>query len=114
MSKNTIRKFWPQEDRYLFDCNLCPRSEGWKQYDTDQDAPYFGIWIHPEEFKVVTYAEGDVTIEEYSDRESFREGIQKMNEFYGSPPPAAVAIAEDGTKTELYDKEAAHGRDIPG
>ena len=30
--------------------------------DTDQDAWYFGVWVHPITRRVVTYAEGDVTI----------------------------------------------------
>ena len=47
-------------DRYRFDFNLCLPFNGWKQYDTDQDAWYFGCWVNVIELSVVSYVEGDV------------------------------------------------------
>lgn len=44
--------------RYHYDDRLTA-SDGWQQYDTDQDAYYFGIWINPVKRETFTYAEGD-------------------------------------------------------
>ena len=42
----TLHTFIPEGDRYQFDFNLCSGARGWTQFDTDQDAWYFGIWVH--------------------------------------------------------------------
>jgi len=42
------RSFEGDIDRYKFDFGLCSYSKGWIQFDTDQDAWYFGVWIHKE------------------------------------------------------------------
>ena len=44
-------RFWDKgtfhdTDRYAFDFNLCEVKNGWRQYDTGNDAWYFGIWVH--------------------------------------------------------------------
>jgi len=73
----------------------------WDQYDTDQDAWYFGVWINNKTRQVLSYAEGDVTLVTCSTEESYRAEIAMMNEFYGEPPPYAVAIdVENGEVTE--------------
>ena len=51
-------------DRYVFDFKHCSPSKGYSQADTDQDASYYGHWANPFDFKLVSYVEGDVTIEE--------------------------------------------------
>lgn len=40
---NTIFRSFHPADRYQFDFNLCSKKKGWKQYDTSQDAWYFGV-----------------------------------------------------------------------
>lgn len=79
------------EDRYRFDFELCKASDGWQQYDTCQDAWYFGVWVHIEKREIWTYAEGDVTIVKCPDDEHLRAELASMAEFYGDPPPAMVA-----------------------
>lgn len=44
-------------DRYYYDRTLL--AQGWQQYDTEEDAWYFGIWIHTEKLEAFTYTEGD-------------------------------------------------------
>jgi len=92
-------------DRYYFDFHKCTKKDGWIQYDTSQDAHYFGIWVHPKKMEIVTYAEGDVSVVKCKDKESFKAEIKYMNEFYGNPPPAFTAISEKGI-IEYYDNEA--------
>jgi hypothetical protein len=89
--------------RYLYDSKICPASEGWKQYDTSQDAWYFGVWVNVADRKIMTYCEGDESLVECPTVESFRAELENMAEFYGDPPPAFVVIAE-GTMTNYYDE----------
>jgi len=65
------------ENRYAFDFDLCSVSKGWAQIDTTQDAAYFGTWAHPEQFKIVSYCEGDTTIETAGTLEEFKQILFK-------------------------------------
>lgn len=58
----TIRDFEPA-DRYVYDMGRCSCKKGFAQIDTSQDASYFGMWANPFKLAVLTYAEGDVTLQ---------------------------------------------------
>ena len=88
------------ESRYHFDTGRCA---DWNQYDTSQDAWYFGIWVDVSGRTILTYAEGDVTVVECPTVESFAAELSHMAEFYGDPPPAFVGIDSDGTVTHYFD-----------
>ena len=91
--------------RYLFDTKLCNSEDGWKQYDTEQDAWYFGVWVHIERRLIVTYAEGDVSVVYCLTTEALKNELKSMEDFYGSPPPAfRVYDIEAQTKTLVYDE----------
>jgi hypothetical protein len=96
--------FW-SGDRYYFD-QACPPKDGWIQYDTSQDAWYFGSWVNVKERKTVTYCEGDIYIVTCPTIESFKAELADMQRVYGDPPPMAVAFDADGTKTVYYDENA--------
>ncbi len=76
--------------RYFYDLALLPR--GWKQYDTTQDASYFGVWIHQQKMEVMTYAEGDRSLVQCQTLEAFKAELAEMEKFYGPVPPAFVGI----------------------
>jgi len=101
----------PFRERYEYDFKRCKSADGWKQYDTQQDASYFGVWVHPERRVIVTFAEGDETTVTCPTQESFEAEIREMNEFYGAPPAFAVSIGLDGSVVKHYDSEAAFGRE---
>ena len=102
---NTIFRSFHHTDRYQFDFNLCTSKKGWKQFDTNQDAWYFGVWVHPEKRVILTYAEGDVTIVKCPTEESYHAELKDMAEFYGPPPPAAISFDyPSGKRTDYYDK----------
>jgi hypothetical protein len=50
-------------DRYVFDFGRCSYKNGFAQIDTAQDASYFGNWCSPTERVIVSYVEGDVTVQ---------------------------------------------------
>ncbi len=98
------RSFLLQADRYLFDFQVCSSAKGWKQFDTKQDASYFGIWVHSGTRRIVTFAEGDLSTVTCPTVESFQAELASMATFYGPPPPAAIRYDADGTRTEYYDE----------
>ena len=98
------RGFISNGDRYGFDFNYCSSKKGWQQFDTQQDAWYFGIWVHPEKREILTYAEGDITRVVCPTEKSFKAELKTMARFYGSPPPAFTVISQDGKVTEYYDE----------
>ena len=93
-------------ERYFYDFGACTRDKGWAQYDTTQDASYFGVWVNIEQRAVFTFAEGDISLVLCPTRKSFKAELEHMAFFYGEPPPAFMAYSEnDGvvTRTEVYD-----------
>ena len=100
---STLRRtFHPMTERYAFDGCHCRPGDGWEQYDTDQDASYFGVWVRLATRETVTYAEGDITHVQAPDVETFRAELAAMAEFYGDPPPWAKAIDTDTGQVTHY------------
>lgn len=95
-----VRSFDGVQSRYFYDDKLL--KEGWKQYDTTQDASYFGVWVNVGDRKVLTYCEGDTTVVTCPTVELFQAELDSLAEFYGDPPPAFTVIS-DGKITEIYD-----------
>lgn len=95
-------RFFPSE-RYSVDFadNFC--SEGWLQFDTDQDAHYFGVWLNPRLRVSLSYAEGDWTLVECPTRDSYLAEVQHMIEFYGEGQVATV-IGAEGVVTVSQDR----------
>ena len=109
-----IRGFIGDCERYLFDFELCKPSDGWLQFDTDQDAWYFGVWVHPERREIVTYAEGDVERVQCPDVNSYTAEIRYMCSFYGTTPEFIAIDPEKGTRTEYYQDRNKFLPDTPG
>lgn len=86
--------------RYPYDERLC--EAGWQQYDTDQDASYFGIWVNLQERKVMNYIEGDRILVECDTEDALRAELADMEKFYGEVPPAFISYSADGQRTEFY------------
>lgn len=87
-------------DRYLFDFKVCTPANGWEQWDTEQDAWYFGVWIHRESRQIVTYCEGDLTVVRCPTLETFRAEVADAERVYGNAPVIARAIGTDGSVTD--------------
>jgi hypothetical protein len=87
--------------RYYYDFNLT--AQGWEQYDTDQDAGYFGVWVHRESRRVFTYAEGDRQLVVCETSQQFAAELASMEDAYGPAPPAFILIDPDqGTCTHVF------------
>ena len=102
---NIVERWHDHTDRYKYDFKVCSHRDGWVQYDTDQDAWYFGVWVHPLRQEILTYAEGDVTKVKCTSMDSYKRELEAMSKFYGPPPPAFICIDIDKkTVTKVYDK----------
>ena len=93
-----VRTWFFDCERYDVDFADDFHSEGWAQFDTDQDAAYFGVWVNSRAFQVLTYAEGDWTLTECHDRTRYRGEVQRLIEFYR---PGVIATAIDATTGEV-------------
>ncbi|WP_119327787.1 hypothetical protein [Cysteiniphilum halobium] len=87
-------------DRYYYDDKLCFNGD-YEQFDTDQDAWYFGVWVNKKTMTIVTYAEGDETTIQCENTEEYNSEIKKLCEFYKENRYAA-AIDIAGNMTEFY------------
>jgi hypothetical protein len=76
-----IETYLLDTERYSFDRTLLPL--GWKWFDTDEDASYFGIWVHPTRRRIKIFAEGDVIDIHCETVESFRAELVVLEEFHG-------------------------------
>ena len=79
---NTIYDWRCPGERYIVDFAPDFKSEGWQQFDTDQDAHYFGVWVNPVKLITLTYAEGDWSLVVCPDTAHYNAEIKSMCEFY--------------------------------
>mgnify|MGYP003135439696 CR=1 FL=1 len=90
--------------RYPFDDYLMRR--GFQQWDTSQDAWYFGVWVNPNSYEIVNYCEGDLYFSIYKTKAAFEAEVRRLEKFYGDPPPAFICYSfnENGaTRKEIID-----------
>jgi hypothetical protein len=100
----TERAFFFGRERYHYDFEKCKRTDGWKCFDTSQDAWYFGIWCNQKTLQVMTFAEGDETLETCESEAEYHEHLKAMAEAYGDPPPAFITVDDDGQVTHYIDE----------
>lgn len=101
---NTVdHSFFENRERYHYDFGECS-GNGWMQYDTDQDAWYYGVWVNADLMMTLTFAEGDEYRVKCNDIEGYRKEIEHLNVFHGPPPPAYTVIDFDNkTVTKYYE-----------
>ena len=76
----TSRAFYRSE-RYIIDF-ADDFKNGWMQFDTSQDAFYFGVWVNKETCEILSFCEGDWTHKNYMNPEYFNKGVQDLIDFY--------------------------------
>ncbi len=73
--------FYPTE-RYIIDCAQDRNTDEWKQFDTWQDAPYFGVWTSRKLLCTLTYAEGDWSLVKCNNEAAFDMELNEIVDFY--------------------------------
>jgi len=102
---NGIFRMFSPGARYAVDFAEDFVSEGWEQYDTDQDASYFGVWVNRTQYLTLTYAEGDWTLVRCPDAACYNAEIENANRFYGEGF-ILKAIGGDGSCMTLVQDRA--------
>jgi hypothetical protein len=94
---NTIHRMFFPAERYVVDfaSDFC---DGWEQFDTSQDAPYFGVWVNRRELLTLTYCEGDWSLVVCEDVQHYNAEVQDAIDFY-EEGFIAKAIDDDGKMT---------------
>ena len=90
-----------QADRYYYDRTLL--AQGWQQYDTEEDAWYFGIWINTERLETFTYAEGDTHHVIAPNVEAFRTELARLYQYHPQAPAFISIDPEAGTVTHHFE-----------
>lgn len=103
---NTIIHHHRDSERYIVDFAPDFTAEGWEQFDTDQDAHYFGVWVNHRQRLTLTYAEGDWTLVECPTPETYRAELDDCCRFYGEGR-IATSIGMDGSVTIFRQDRAA-------
>lgn len=103
---SVVCRFVSEGSRYMYDTGdqLPGDVKDWKQYDTSQDAWYFGVWVNLRTKQILTYAEGDESLTTCPTLDHFRAELNRMGEFYGPTPPCAQMHEPDGKTTLFYDE----------
>lgn len=86
---------WMGGSRYPFDEHL----KGWEQFDTPQDASYYGVWTSVDRRAVVSYAEGDVCLVVAPGPEEFQNEVRSLWDWnYNYDPGSGVHTQMDSPK----------------
>ena len=101
---NKLEEIFVSTERYAFDFSDEYRA-GWKQYDTDQDAWYYGVWYNPAKMQTLSYTEGDIYLVTCDAWSAFVNEMQDLDGFHGSPP-AAWITADGMTASGLTNPKA--------
>lgn len=99
-----IYRWFADSERYYIDFADDYKEHGLIQYNTNQDAPYFGVWISPTKMLTLTYCEGDWTLVQCSDPISFNSEVDSIVEFYEEAP--GFVSVDNQTITEHYQQKA--------
>lgn len=103
---NEIIRLYASTDRYVVDFADDFTSEGWMQFDTDQDAHYFGVWVNPSKLLKLSYAEGDWTLVVCPDAVHYNAEVEAACEFYGEGRIARVIDMDAKTITDYRQDRA--------
>jgi hypothetical protein len=80
---NTIYRITHSTGRYCVDFADDFTAEGWEQFDTDQDASYFGVWLNKSKLMFLSYCEGDWCLAACPDVAHYNAEVEAAIQFHG-------------------------------
>lgn len=101
---NDVQRAFLPSERYRVD--FADEAEGWEQFDTDQDAPYFGVWMNKRQRQTLTYAEGDWTLVTCPDWDHYAAEVADAIRFYGEGFIAKAIDTDTGERTTYCQDRA--------
>ncbi len=79
---NEVYRLCCNTGRYIVDFAPDFADEGWQQFDTDQDAAYFGVWVNRRRRLTLSYAEGDWVLVVCPTMDGYRAEVESYCQFY--------------------------------
>lgn len=101
---NVVWRINLSDERYLVDFADDFTAEGWLQFDTDQDAHYFGFWVNPRTLTTLTYCEGDWVVVDCASADTYRAEMMHAIEFYDEGFIAKTIDAQGNLTTYCQDR----------
>jgi hypothetical protein len=96
----------PERDRYAFDFEHVGRD--WYQWDTCQDAHYYGVWVNPALLEMITYAEGDIYHVQCFDADNYRAELANLERFEAEMQGMELDQWRDVGRHGLDDHDGRH------
>lgn len=109
---NTIHRLHLPDDRYCIDFAEDFRECGFEQFDTDQDAHYFGVWLSRKKRIALSYCEGDWTLVSCQDDAHYFAEVQSYIDFHKAGSVARV-IGSDGSMVVVEQDRSKFLSDTP-
>ena len=78
---NRLEEWFCSSERYPMDFNFCGMKSDWYQFDTAQDAPYYGSWCNPRLLMLLSYTEGDIYLIHCETPDQYRAEIEALEKF---------------------------------
>ena len=75
------KRFFKNMNRSCFDWTLTGK-RGWCQIDTGSDAWYYGNWCNPRRLTIISYCEGDITVQICDNIAEFKQRIDYMRKWH--------------------------------
>lgn len=98
---NLVHRYSLSSSRYHVDCDL----GDWLQFDTDQDAEYFGFWVNPEALMTLTYCEGDWVLVVCPTKEGYNAEIADACRVYDEGFIAKAIDEQGGVTVYCQDRQ---------
>jgi hypothetical protein len=99
---NRVDRAFRQTSSYYFATLLA--AQGFQQYETSQDASWFGVWVNLKVRTVFTFAEGDCITVTCPTKENFIAELEYLASAYGPAPAFMRAFDDDGVVTRYIAK----------
>jgi hypothetical protein len=75
--------FTTDGERYSMDFSYCGNRADWYQWDSKQDAWYYGQWVNPVTKQILSYIEGDISLISCQTPDQYRAELDAMTQFEG-------------------------------
>ena len=108
----TLRRGFRNSERYVVDFAPDFGPDGWEQFDTDQDAAYFGLWVNRRQRLTLCYCEGDWTLVECPDDTRYFAEVRRMIEYYAEGQIATVVDSDRQATVYCQDRNAFLESDV--
>ena len=79
---SVIRSFHLFRDRYHYDCRLLFEGSGWLRVRTENDRPYFGVWVNPTRYQILFYMEGDEVLVTAPNEDAWHRELERQSSYF--------------------------------